>query len=56
MPKWDEAFELDVKYIGDDMTITVFDEDLTCSDTVGSTTIKISTLCTNGGLDEWFPI
>ena len=23
---------------------------------VGSTTIKISSLCTNGGMDDWFPI
>ena len=55
-PKWEQIFDIDVKYIGDDMSVTVFDEDVTTSDTVGSTSIKISALCTNGGLDDWFPI
>ena len=38
------------------MTLTVLDEDVTASDKVGTTTIKLSALCVNGGLDEWFPI
>ena len=33
-PKWDQAFDVDVKYIGDDMTIKVLDEDISSSDTV----------------------
>ena len=45
-----------MKYIGDDITVTVFDEDVTTSDLVGSTTFKISALCAAGGLDEWFSI
>jgi len=28
------VFDLDVKYIGDDMKVTVYDEDLTASDMV----------------------
>ena len=55
-PKWNETFEIQVKYIGDDLELTVFDEDLTSSDTVGSAQIKISSLCINGGLNEWFDI
>ena len=35
-PKWDQVFDVDVKYIGDDMKITVYDEDLTASDLVSS--------------------
>ena len=34
MPKWNQAFDIDVKYVGDDMTIQVFDEDVTASDLV----------------------
>jgi len=34
LPRWDEVFDLDVKYIGDDMKVTVLDEDLTSSDLV----------------------
>ena len=55
-PKWDQVFDIDVKYIGDDMQVHVYDEDLTCSETIGSTVIKISALCVNGGIDDWFPI
>jgi len=45
-----------VKYIGDDMDVEVYDEDLTASDFIGKCTIKLSSLCVNGGLDEWFAI
>ena len=55
-PKWDQAFDVDVKYIGDDMNITVYDEDVTTNDLVGKTVIKLSALCVNNGLDDWFPI
>jgi len=55
-PKWDQIFDIDVKYIGDDMKLQVFDEDVTSSDLVGETTIKLSSLCVNGGLDEWYTI
>ena len=55
-PKWNETFNIDVKYIGDDMTLTVMDEDVVGNDLVASTTIKVSSLCMNGGIDEWFPV
>ena len=55
-PKWNQVFEIDVKYIGDDMVFTVFDEDMTSDDTVGEMRQKISALCITGGIDEWFPI
>lgn len=55
-PKWDQVFDIDVKYIGDDMKVTVYDEDITASDLVGQNTIKISSLTANGGIDDWFPI
>ena len=40
----------------DDITLTVFDEDVTTSDTVGTATIKASSLCVPGGIDDWFQI
>mmetsp|Transcript_37276 Transcript_37276/g.49033 ORF Transcript_37276/g.49033 Transcript_37276/m.49033 type:complete len:131 (-) Transcript_37276:581-973(-) len=55
-PKWDETFNIDVKYIGDDMKLTVMDEDVVSHDKVAETTIKVSSLCMNGGIDEWFPV
>jgi Ca2+-dependent lipid-binding protein len=38
------------------MNIYVRDDDITSSDLVGSTVIKISSLCANGGIDEWFKL
>ena len=51
-----QIFDIDVKYIGDDMKVQVFDEDLTASDFIGACDIKLSSLCVNGGLDEWFEL
>jgi len=56
MPKWNEIFDINVKYIGDDMSVEVLDEDVTSSDQVGITNIKLSSLCMNGGIDEWFDL
>lgn len=55
-PKWEQIFEIDVKYIGDDITVKVLDEDVRSSDLVGETTFKLSSLCVNNGIDDWFPI
>lgn len=48
--------DIDVKYVGDDLLLQVFDEDLTDSDFVGESNIKLSSLCIGTGLDEWFDI
>ena len=55
-PVWNQTFNIDVKYIGDDLNVAVYDEDVTSSDLVGQAQIKLSALCVNGGLDEWFGI
>ena len=56
-PVWtNEVFDVDVKYIGDDLHLQVFDEDPCSSDLVGESTIKLSSLAINGGMDEWFEI
>jgi len=55
-PKWDQIFDFHVKYIGDDITLKVLDEDVRSSDLVGETTLKLSSLCVNHDIDEWFPI
>jgi len=56
LPKWNETIDIDVKYIGDDLHLEVLDEDVAKSDLVGSTTIKLSSFCVNGGIDEWYDI
>ena len=46
-PKWDQAFDIDVKYVGDDMTIKVMDEDVTASDLVSLTFYFLVNPCNN---------
>ena len=54
---WNQTFEMDVKYIGDDLKIECWDyEKIGSNDLVGDTKIKLSALCTNGGIDDWFHI
>lgn len=55
-PRWDQTYDIDIKYIGDDMTVKVFDEDVTDNDAVGAVQIKASALCVQNGIDEWFTI
>ncbi len=55
-PKWGECFDIDVRYIGDDMTVKVMDDDIGKDDTIGEAKIKLSSFCVNGGLDEWYEI
>ena len=38
------------------MHLMVMDENVTDSDVVGESTIKLSSFCVNEGLDEWFEI
>ena len=55
-PKFNETFQIDVKYIGDDLTIGIYDEDVVGSDMVGEVSIKLQALVMNGGIDEWFTV
>ena len=48
--------EIDVKYVEDDMHLMVIDENVTDSDFVGETKIKLSSFCAAGGIDEWYEI
>jgi Ca2+-dependent lipid-binding protein len=56
-PKWpDDCMEVDVKYVGDDFNLQIFDEDLTDSDLVCQMTAKLSSLCIGEGLDDWYSV
>jgi hypothetical protein len=56
-PNWGgEVLTFDIKYIGDDITLKVFDEDPGSDDLVGTADIKVSSLCIGKGIDEWFKI
>ncbi len=49
-------FQIDVKYIGDDLTLGIYDQDAVGCDIVGETSIKLQALVMNGGIDEWFTV
>ena len=56
-PEWNEEIELDVKYIGDDMELEVKDDNVILADEVlGVATIKMSSLCIPGGIDDWWEV
>lgn len=56
-PNWGgEAVVFDIKYLGDDIKLTVFDEDIKKDDVIGSCEIKVAALCVHGGFDDWFKI
>ena len=55
-PVWDETFDLDIRYVGDDLQLDIMDEDIISNERIGSAIVKVSALCTNGGVDEWFEV
>jgi len=55
-PKWTNEFKLEVEDVTDEMTLRVWDQDLTTSDAVGFTKIKLSSLMINCGVKDWFTI
>ena len=56
-PSWQEVFEIDVKYIGDDITFEVYTANTVSSDElIGQFRLKISALCVNKGVDDWWHI
>lgn len=44
-PVWNETFQIDVRYIGDELKIEVIDEDVLTDDKVGEAKIKLYDLC-----------
>ena len=56
-PKWGDQLEFDIKYIGDDMAVQVLDQNVITTDgLICETKIKVSALCVNGGLDDWWSL
>jgi len=51
-PKFNETFTFDVKYIGDDFDMRLMND----GDLMADATIKVSGLCVNGGMDDWFVV
>jgi len=57
-PKWesDNVFEIDVKYLGDDITFVAKDDDRGKDEKIGDGESKISAFCCQPEWDEWFEV
>ena len=56
-PHWEgQHFAVDVKYEGDELEYSIFDDDVGDDDFVGSGKTKVAALTIHGGFDEWFTI
>jgi Ca2+-dependent lipid-binding protein len=56
-PNWmGELVTIDVKYIGDDIHLSVWDEDPGKDDIIGDAEIKTSSMCVGSGIDEWYKL
>ena len=56
-PKWlSQFFDIDVKYLGDNLEFKIYDEDVGKDDFIAEGQTKLSALAVNGGMDEWFEV
>lgn len=54
-PKWEEVFEIDVKFIGDDIVFMFMNANsMSDDDNIGMLKCKMTTLCANKGVDDWW--
>merc|ERR1711971_1165918 len=55
-PKWGDKFQLEVESHTEEIFLRVWDQDLTTSDAVGFTKVKLSSLMIIKGVEDWFTI
>ena len=55
-PKWTDEFQLEVENVSEEITLRVWDQDMTTSDAVGFCKIKLSSLMITCGVKDWFTI
>jgi Ca2+-dependent lipid-binding protein len=54
-PKWEECFIIDVKFIGDDIELMFMNKNgMSDDDNIGICKFKMTTLCANKGVDDWW--
>ena len=53
-PVWNEVLEVNVANISDDLELRVMDENEATNAEIGSCTVKMQSMCVQGGLDDWF--
>ena len=51
---WNQAFDIQIGSIGDDLHLEVKDDDVVGAKLIGQATIKASSFCINGGVRDYF--
>eukprot|EP00347_Sterkiella_histriomuscorum_P015856 403355426 len=55
-PIWNEEFTIHVSSMNDEIRLKVMDQDFGPDDVVGVANIKVSSLCFNNGVKDWFTL
>ena len=55
-PKWGDKFQIEVSSSTEEIMLRVWDQDLTTSDAVGFTKIKLSAFMINNGIEDWYQV
>ena len=55
-PKFGDEFVLDVTDPSDELMLRVWDQDVTTSDAIGFSKVKMSSLIINNGVEDWFEV
>jgi hypothetical protein len=50
------VFEIKVNDLHEEISFKIMDEDVTSDDMIGVGYVKVSALCLNGGVSDWFSI
>ena len=53
-PVWNQAFDIHIGGIGDDILFEVKDDDVMGAKPIGQALIKASSFCINGGVRDYF--
>jgi len=53
---WNQEFDFQVGSLQDELRLKVMDEDVGTDDVVGMANLKLSSLCINNGVREWFTL
>ncbi|TNV75843.1 hypothetical protein FGO68_gene9817 [Halteria grandinella] len=55
-PSWNQTFEIEIDSAQDDLSFTIFDENVLSKDFICQSFIKASALCMNNGVRDWFSL
>jgi len=55
-PVWGDKFQFEVTSYTEEIFLRIWDQDMTTSDAVGFTKVKMSSLMINNGTEDWYTV